>query len=169
MEIQKTIQSHFKLFCVMGQLLYGTEQPLIWFQIRVQELEKMLDTEQQCHEEERATLEEELQQLREEIANKLEEYHDLMDIKVSLDWEIATYRKLIESGEADENTLPIQSADAYVMQESAAKQKPARAKKKKCTRLEEREKSHVKGELEISEICVDGKFVRLHNKGNKVS
>jgi hypothetical protein len=129
----------------------------------------MIDTEQQCHEEERATLEAELQELRDEIANKLEEYHDLMDIKVSLDWEIATYRKLIESGEADENALPTQSGDAYVKQDSAAKQKPARAKKRKRTRLEEREKSHVKGELEISEICVDGKFVRLHNKGSKVS
>jgi hypothetical protein len=29
MKIQKTFQSHFKLFCAMGQLLYGTGIPSI--------------------------------------------------------------------------------------------------------------------------------------------
>jgi hypothetical protein len=128
----------------------------------------MLDTERQCREEDRATLEAKLK-LREEIANRLELYHDLMDTKVSLDWEIATYRKLIESGESDENIVPIQPEDGYVMQETCVRQQPACGNRRKRTRLGECENSRVKGEVEISESCPDGKFVRLYNRGSKVS
>ena len=38
--------------------------------------------------------------LREELADQLVEYKDLMDVKLSLDMEIASYRKLLESEES---------------------------------------------------------------------
>lgn len=42
----------------------------------------------------------ELARLRDEMAGQLKEYATLMDIKISLDHEIATYRALLE-GEED--------------------------------------------------------------------
>jgi hypothetical protein len=42
----------------------------------------------------------ELSRLRDEMASQLREYATLMDIKISLDHEIATYRALLE-GEED--------------------------------------------------------------------
>jgi hypothetical protein len=112
------------------------------------------------------------------MANTLEEYQDLMNIKVMLDMEITTYRKLIETGEAKINTSPMLPSSVHVKPEIRVKQESVHSAKRKSTMLEESQEScisnfhvtsHAKGEVEISNVCGDGKFVRLHNKGRKVS
>lgn len=150
-----------------------------------------------------AQLEAELARLRDKMSEQLEEYANLMDIKTSLDLEIATYRALLE-GEEDRyrqidnvffyscfssynifykfsyrlNLTPNSPSESMQSKSVSGIRRgtPVRTARKRMLLDESEERSlhdysvtsSAKGDIEISEVCQDGTFIKLHNKGKKV-
>lgn len=164
-------ESTMRVESLSSQLADLQKETRSW-QNRISELEEALSREKDLSRRLLSEKEREISEIRAKMQQQLDEYEQLLDVKLALDMEINAYRKLLEGEEERLKLSPSPSSRVTVSRASSSRSVRTTRGKRKRVDVEESEASSsvsiahsasATGSVCIDELDVDGKFIRLHN------
>ncbi|KAG8575524.1 hypothetical protein GDO81_009589 [Engystomops pustulosus] len=144
---------------------------------KVRELQEILDRAQDMHRRQMSEKDREVADMRHKLQTQLEEYEQLLDVKLALDMEINAYRKMLEGEEQRLKLSPSPSQRSTVSRSSVSQtSRLLRGKKRKLEASERGEsrpgykivqEASSSGPVSIEEIDLEGKFLRILNNSDE--
>ncbi|XP_035275888.1 lamin L3 [Anguilla rostrata] len=137
---------------------------------RVRELEATLDREREAGQRRLTEKEREMANMRQQMQAQLEEYENLLDVKLALDMEINAYRKMLEGEEQRLNLSPSPSQHGPVSRTHMHAGRRQKGKKRKLEgraslspgyKISQHASAH--GSVSIDEIDLEGNYIKLRN------
>ncbi|NWI96595.1 LAML3 protein, partial [Pitta sordida] len=143
---------------------------------RIKELHDLMEYDRDLHRRRIAEKDKEIAQAQKQAQEQLEEYGNLLDVKLALDLEISAYRKMLEGEEQRLKLSPTPSSHSMTTQSTSQGRRFLRGKKRQIKESKKRAHSaafktiqhaSTSGNVSIEEIDIDGKFVRLKNNSDQ--
>ncbi|XP_063302366.1 lamin-L(III)-like [Pelobates fuscus] len=132
------------------------------------DLEDMLENACESHRREMNEKDHEVAEMRQRLQIQLDEYEQLLDVKLALDMEINAYRKMLEGEEQRLKLSPSPSQRTSVSRLSRGKKRKLATERAESRReFEVVQKGSSVGPVTINDIDPDGKYVRLVNSSEE--
>nr|BAC66612.1 intermediate filament protein [Dugesia japonica] len=137
----------------------------------LEELRRDLDRQMSDFEMEKNKLKSDLQRTQDELDSIMKEFQNAMDMKLSLELEIAAYRKLLEGEESRSGLRNMMEQTIFKTSGGAEGNIVSRSAVSNSMKSERNAKVNhqrtAKGNVIIHETSADGKFIILENTGKK--
>ncbi|XP_072258551.1 lamin-B3-like isoform X1 [Pyxicephalus adspersus] len=140
---------------------------------KVRELQELLDRAHDLHRRQMTEKDREVSEMRHKLQEQLEEYEQLLDVKLALDMEINAYRKMLEGEEQRLKLSPSPAQRGTVSRTSSSHQ--VRGKKRKLDESERTpsrptyriiQEANASGPVSVEDIDPEGKYMRLENNSS---